>query len=147
MSRFRLEFSGEVKRVEHRTAGGKALVEFSLCRKNRTKEGEPEAFTWVKVQLWEPADWLANKLTKGAFVAGSGDLTLRSYQKDGQKDRVIEVRCSGFDIDMARDAQPAPAEEGETIGRNGLRQNPRPAAGGGDLESPPFARSELEAAP
>ena len=139
MTIFRISFAGEIKKADHRTAGGKALVEFSLCKKNRTKQGEQESFTWIKVTLWEPADWMAAKLVKGAFVAGSGDMSTRSYEKDGEKKTSIEVRCTGFDVELPRDGQSAdaPAPPPRSVPRT-------PAGGGGVDDEPLFARSEQE---
>ena len=132
MTVLRLTFAGEIKKAEHKTAGGKALVEISLCRKNYAKQGDPETFTWIKVKLWEPADFLAQKLVKGAFIAGSGELTSRSYEKDGVKGQSLEVRCSGFDVEMPRDGV-----AGDVPAPQSAPRRPAPSAGDDD-QSPPF---------
>jgi single-stranded DNA-binding protein len=107
-----LHFSGHVKRADFKNIGGKAAVEISLCRKNYTKQGDEPTFTWVSALVWEPKEWQAPKLVKGAFVSGRGELTLRSYEKDGQKRTSAEVRCSSFEIEIAGEdpgtAQAAP---------------------------------------
>ncbi len=101
MSLLRLIFAGEIKRAETKQVGGKTLVEFSICKKNYTKEGVEPTYTWIKAQCWEAPEWLAIKLVKGAFVAGSGDMTARSYAKqDGTKGHDIEVRCSSYDLEL-----------------------------------------------
>lgn len=102
MTTFRLAFSGEIKKAEHRNAGGKPLVEVSICKKNHTKQDEEPSFTWAKINLWQPAEFQTAKLVKGAFIAGTGELTLRSYvNKDGVKATAMEVRCTSFDVEVA----------------------------------------------
>lgn len=139
MTIIRVSFAGHVKKAEHRQAGTKPVVEFSLCRKNKTKDGEPEAFTWIRVTLWEPPEWMAAKIVKGAFIAGSGDAILRSYtDKNGAKAQSLDVRCGSFDVDMPDERQsgqaPAPAPSRPAV----------PAAGGGDVEPPFMRRGEWE---
>lgn len=144
MTIIRVSFAGHVKRAEHRQAGAKPVVEFSLCRKNKTKDGEPEAFTWIRVTLWEPPEWMAAKIIKGAFIAGSGDAILRTYtDKNGAKAQSLDVRCGSFDVDM-------PDERQQTVGAPEPAPAPtRPSApvGGasGGMDEPPFkSLSEFE---
>jgi hypothetical protein len=132
----RLTFAGEIKRADIKSAGPKTVAEVSLCRKNYAKEGQPETFTWVRVSIWEPADWMLAKLVKGAFIAGSGEMSARSYQKDGADKTSIEIRCTGYDVELPREAHSQDREPPKPEPR-------RPAPGGGDDE-PPFMRSELE---
>lgn len=133
MTVFRLAFAGQIKKVEHRTAGDKPLAEVSVCRKNRGRQGEPEAFTWVRVTIWEPADFQVAKLVKGAFVAGTGDMSARSFDgKDGAKMHSIEVRCSSFDVEVSDGA----AEEGTAPApRRAPAAKPAPAT---TDDEPPF---------
>lgn len=110
MSLLRLFFAGQIKKVEHKTAAGKALVEVSICKKNRTKENDKETFTWIRATIWEPAEFQVAKLFKDAFIAGSGEMTLRSYADKDGKDRVsCEVSCRSFDVEVSG-PQAAPAE-------------------------------------
>ncbi len=119
--------SGEVKRADHRSAGTKDLTELAICRVNgKPKDGEQPTFTWVKINVWDAPDWMANQLVKGAWITAIGDLTLRKYQaKDGTEKHTLEMRCSSFDIDVmkahATEEQPAqvqkpvaPAKHSET---------------------------------
>jgi single-stranded DNA-binding protein len=130
MTILRLAFAGVVKKAEHRTAAGKSLVEVSICKKNRTKQGEPDAFTWIRVTLWEPAEFQAPKLVKGSFIAGTGDLTARSYEGKDGKAVSLEVSCRSFDVEVS---DGAPAESAPA---------PRPTrpaqAAQSETEEPPF---------
>lgn len=101
MTILRAQFAGEIKKAEHKEVAGKKLVELSICKKNRTKQGEPDAFTWLKVALWEPADFQIPKLVKGAFVAGSGDMLLRSYEGRDGKQSSLECRCTSFELEVS----------------------------------------------
>lgn len=113
MTIFRLHFAGQIKKAEHRSAGGKQVAELSLCRKNRSRQGEPESFTWVRVTVWEPADFQVPGLVRGAFVAGSGEMTARSYAGKDGKATAIEVACRSFDIAVCRPDDEAPSERAE----------------------------------
>ena len=101
MTTFRLNFAGFVTKAEHRNAGSKPIIELSICKKNKVKEGEPEAYTWIKVTCWDVPQFMADKLVKGAFVAGSGDMKLRSYMnKDGAKAVSCEVQLYRVGLGM-----------------------------------------------
>ena len=100
MTILRLQFAGFIVKADHKTAGAKQLIEMSLCKKNYAKDGDEATFTWCRVCLWEPPAWMAPKLVKGAFVAGSGEMTLRSYaKKDGTNGVSCDVRCTSWDIE------------------------------------------------
>ncbi len=108
----------------------------SICKKNRTKENEKEAFTWIRCTIWEPADFQVAKLFKDAFIAGSGEMTLRSYTDKDGKDRVsCEVSCRSFDVEVAgpqaaaADAAPAAPSKPKV---------PVASAADDDATSPPF---------
>jgi single-stranded DNA-binding protein len=135
MTILRLAFAGVVKKAEHRTAAGKSLVEVSICKKNRTKQGEPDAFTWIRVTLWEPAEFQAPKLVKGSFIAGTGDLTARSYEGKDGKATSLEVSCRSFDVEVSDggDAQAAPAQSAPAP----RPTRPAPTAQS-ETEEPPF---------
>ena len=114
MPSFKLCFSGEIRKSEARVAGGKQLVELQICRKNYHKDGEEPTFTWIKVNVWEPKEWQLHGFATGKYVAGVGEFTLRSYEKDGQKRQAAEVRCTSYDIDVPKPGDgagqaPAPA--------------------------------------
>ena len=119
MPNLRLQFSGEARKVEHKTIGGKAAVQISLCKKNYAAKDAEATFTWITVMVWEPKEW--QTFHEGGFVAGSGEFTMRSYvDKDGAKRQSAEVRCTSFDIET-----PRPAEAGDEQTR---AQKPAPVA-------------------
>ena len=108
---FRINFSGHIKQSEIKKAGDKTIVELSLCHKNYTKPGAEESYTWLRVTVWEPKSFQLPQFTKGFFVAGSGEFTIRSYvNKDGVKQQSAECRSSSFDIDGPRQDVPAQQE-------------------------------------
>ena len=127
----RLQFSGEARKVEHKTIGGKSAVEIQLCKKNYTPQGQEATFTWVRVTVFEPKEF--QKFHDGGFVSGSGELSMRSYtDKEGNKKQSLEVRCTSFDVETPRVVEaaeaPAPAPK------------PQRPSGGGSVDEPPFAR-------
>jgi single-stranded DNA-binding protein len=106
----RLFFSGQIKKAEHRDAGGKPLVEVSICKKHKGRNGAEDTFTWAKVTIWEPAEFQVGRLVKGALISGSGDVQLRSYTaKDGSKGTSLEVRSSSFDVEVEASGEAAPS--------------------------------------
>lgn len=129
MPLLRLSFSGEARKVEHKTIGGKPAVEIQLCKKNYTKQGDEPSFTWVRVTVWEPKEF--QQFHEGGFVSGSGELSVRSYaDKDGNKKQSIEVRCTSFDVETPRGVEAAPVAAPAP-----RRPAPSPAD---DTSSPPF---------
>lgn len=133
-----MTFSGEAKKVQLKNVGGKSLLEFSLCSKNYTKAGDPEKWTWLRVNVWDPKEWLLALLHDGVFVSGIGEFTTRSYDAStGEKKMEAEVRCSGFDLDVARPPLVKPSEA-ETV-RLPVRAPAKFSdAPEDDHESPPF---------
>lgn len=140
MTILRLTFAGQIKKAEHKTAGGKPLVEVSICKKNRTKQGEPDAFTWARIALWEPAEFQVGKLLKGAFIAGTGELTLRSYiDKDGAKASSMEVSCRSFDVEVSAGEGDQPTRtDRPTAATTAPTRSAAPAAAAGTNDEPPF---------
>lgn len=132
MSNFRMSFSGDVRKPRTMDIGGKKAVEFQLMKKNYGKPDAPAAFTWVRVTLFDAKDWQIAQCEEGKFVAGSGEFTLRSYEKDGEKRQSAEIRCSSFDLDGPYAAKPEAAAAPVA--------SPRPSVStvGGGNDGPPF---------
>lgn len=108
MARFTASFSGHIRTVKAKTVGKEPAIEVSLCRKNRSKDGEEPKFTWLNVLVYKPAPWQIDQLKEGKFISGSGEFTMRSYEdKNGAHRQAGEVWCSSFDIDG-----PKPEEAG-----------------------------------
>ena len=99
---FRLQFSGEVRKPQVKTIGQDQAVEFQLMRKNYGKADAEATFTWIRVTVFKPQPWQIEQCQEGKFVAGSGEFTLRTYEKDGVKRQSAEVRCQSFDFDGVR---------------------------------------------
>jgi len=97
----RITFAGEIKKADHKEAGGKKLVEVSICKKNRAKAGGEDTFTWLRVAIWSPAEFQIAKLVKGAFIAGSGDMQLRSFDGKEGKQTSLECSCDSFGIEVS----------------------------------------------
>ncbi len=134
MPNLRLQFSGEIRKCEHKTLGGKPMVELQICKKNYTKQGDESTFTWVRVAVWEPKEFQC--FYEGGFVAGSGEFSMRSFvDKDGNKKQSAEVRCTSFDIETPRAPEAAVTQPPAPSPRP-----TRPASGGGGDSEPPFQR-------
>jgi len=111
MSRFNMNFSGEIRKIEHKRAGEKNIAEIQICKKNYAPKETEATFTWLKITLWEPKEFQMDSLVQGSFVAGSGEFSLRSYNKsDGTRGTSCEVRCNSMDLDVSRPPAQAQAE-------------------------------------
>lgn len=103
-TRMWLEFGGEIQKAKLINLGAKTAVEVELCKKNYHKKDEPATFTWIKVMVVEPADWMMNDLVKGKYISGSGEYSLRSYvDKTGEKRHSAEVRCTGYNVSIPKE--------------------------------------------
>lgn len=100
MSILRLQYSGRITKAEHKEAAGKPICEVSICKKVPAKGQDPERFDWVRITIWQPPEWAAPRLIKGNYISGSGDLTMRPYDKDGVKKYSLEVRCGSYDFEV-----------------------------------------------
>ncbi len=142
MTLFHLHYSGKISKAEFRTAGDKPICEVSLCKKVPARGQDAERFDWLKVTIWSPPEWAVARLVKGNYITGHGDLSLRPYEKDGVKNKSMEVRSGSFDFEVEtladRDSDIAPAA------RPAAPSRPLPTRGGDETEAPPFHRSELE---
>jgi len=108
MTLLKLSFAGKAMKVEHKMAGDKPIIEVSLCRKQKGRGSDPETFCWIRVTIWQPPEFMS-RLAKGMFIGGVGELSTRSYEKDGQKHTSLEVRCGSFDVEIGGDDAGAPA--------------------------------------
>lgn len=61
--------------------------------------GDKKTTLWLNCALWNGrAESLAPYLKKGQFVAVSGELSQREYEKDGQTRTSLEVRVNDIDL-------------------------------------------------
>jgi len=135
MTRLNLQFSGRIHKAEHKTAGDKQICEVSICKKVPARGKDEERFDWVRVTIWGPPEWAVPKLAKGNYISGSGDLTMRPYEKDGVKKNSLEVRCGSFDFEVEELA--VRTETPADVAPVAAPRRPAPVVAAGDDE-PPF---------
>jgi single-strand DNA-binding protein len=87
------------------TAGGQAVVSFSVADTRRWKnnQGEQqEATTWIDVSAWQSlAEHCAASLTKGSRVTVTGRLESREYEaKDGTKRTAYQIVAEAVGPDL-----------------------------------------------
>ncbi len=141
MSVFRLSFSGKITKAEARRAGDKNILEVSLCKKNYAKQGEEAHFTWIRATIWDPPEWITSKAIKGAFISGSGEFSMRSYEKDGVKHTNAEVRCGSYDCEIAgddREQVQTPAPVAPKAHARPVQREYKAKPVDEDLDQPPF---------
>lgn len=112
MSNFTMSFSGEVRKPQTKDIGGKKAIEFQLMKKNYGKSDAEATYTWVRVTVFDAKDWQVVQCAEGKFVAGVGEFTLRSYEKDGVKRQSAEIRCTSFQLDAPYSEQAPVAAPG-----------------------------------
>lgn len=100
---------------------GDAVANFSVA----DSQGKEKPTIWWNCQLFgKRAESLSQYLTKGMSVTVTGNITQRSYQKDGVEKTAMEIRVSDVALQGGRkddqQASRAPAP----------RQAPRPAPRG-----------------
>lgn len=78
------------------TTNGKAVVSFSL---GVNRDGKKDETDWINFVAWEKtAEVIAKYCHKGDLLGVTGNLMQRSYEKDGQKHTVHEVRVNRIDF-------------------------------------------------
>ena len=103
MTQMRMSFSGEVRKPVVREYDGKNILSFQVMKRNYNKDKSAEAsYTWLNVTVFDAKPFQTAQFAEKAFVAGSGEFTLRSYaDKDGSKRQSADVRCNSMDVDSA----------------------------------------------
>ena len=78
------------------TTNGKAVVSFSL---GVNRDGKKDETDWINFVAWEKtAEVIAQYCHKGDLIGVTGSLQQRSWEKDGQKHTVHEVRVNRIDF-------------------------------------------------
>lgn len=98
------------KDVELRyTQQGTAVANFTVAvNRDRTANGEPEA-DFHRCTAWgKTAEAIANNLRKGAMVAVQGKIQNRSYDKDGQRVYITEIK-----VDYVKFLTPRNQQQGQ----------------------------------
>jgi len=98
------------------TAGGQTKVWFSLATTIRFKSKKTEQWedrtTWHDVIMWgETAAKLHRELTKGTLLTVEGELDKRSYDKEGEKRYVVEVKAKTIVLHSKERAERKAAKE------------------------------------
>lgn len=114
----RCEFIGNLgKKAEIRMAGDARVATFQIAVTKRgftTKTGAavPEKTTWVTIVAWRALSDLVEKWTdKGSKIYVAGELSIRSYERDGETKYVTEIVAEQIELlsQKPEAAQPAPA--------------------------------------
>ncbi|MCK9209230.1 MAG: single-stranded DNA-binding protein [Ignavibacteriaceae bacterium] len=74
------------KDCETRTAGSSTVSSFSIAteRSWKDKAGEWKKETdWHNITVWNPSDYIKERLKKGAKVLVTGEMRTDKYEKDG----------------------------------------------------------------
>lgn len=73
------------------TTSGKAVTSFTVAV---DRPGVKDKTDFIDCVAWEKkAEFVSRHFRKGKRIEVSGVLTTRSYEKDGQKRKAVEVRC------------------------------------------------------
>jgi single-strand DNA-binding protein len=97
------------------TAGGTAVCSFSVAVK--AGFGDKAHTSWVRCNLWgkRAEGGLVPYLVKGQQVCVSGELDVREWEKDGAKNKSVEVRVNEVDLIGEKKSPPqsaAPQRDG-----------------------------------
>ncbi len=97
---------GNNAEVRH-TQGGTAVCTFSVAVK--AGYGDKATTQWIRCNLWgkRAEGGLPQYLVKGQAVCVSGELSVREWEKDGQKNTSVEVRVNEVDLIGEKKAKPA----------------------------------------
>lgn len=119
------------------TSGGRAKIYFSLATTKRFKSKKTDQYedrtTWHDVVMWgELAAKLHRDLARGTQVTVQGELDKRSYDKDGEKRYVTEVKADTIVFLSKRRSEEKTAKE-EDMGLGAFDGAGRP-----DDDEPPF---------
>ena len=89
-----LVITGHIGRdAETRDAGDDKVTSFSVASTKKQKSGE--VTTWVNCSVWgKRGEALREYLRKGTPVTVVGELSERTYEKDGEKRHALECRVS-----------------------------------------------------
>ena len=88
------------------TAGGTSVASWSVAV--TSGYGNNKATNWVRCNLWgkRAESGLIQYLVKGQQVAVSGELSIREWEKDGVKNKSVEVNVSEIDVIGGKPEEP-----------------------------------------
>lgn len=101
-----LSLTGRVGRdAELLDAGGTPVLNFPVA--TDTGFGDRKKTMWLNAALWgKRAQAMAEMLSKGQFVALTGELSQREYEKDGQTRTSLELRVNEIDLGPKKSSEP-----------------------------------------
>jgi len=95
------------------TSSGKSVTTFTIAV---DRPGVKDKTDFIDCVAWEKkAEFVSRNFCKGKRIEVSGVLTTRSYDKDGQKRKAVEVRCDQIffgDSKNSGESDQAPARTG-----------------------------------
>lgn len=111
---------------------GDAVANFSVA----DSQGKDKPTIWWNCQLFgKRAESLSQYLMKGQSVTVSGNITQRTYQKDGVDKTAMEIRVSDVALQGGRKDDAAPAPRQAAPRPAPTRQAPKPAGDFSDMDS------------
>lgn len=93
-----IEARGYANRVETKVLpSGKVKTTFSLGVKQKEKayKDRPEKITWANFNV---TDWRGGTIPEKSYVTLTGYLTVREYEKDGQKRQALEINATSIEV-------------------------------------------------
>ena len=107
--------------AEHRNVGASGVVNIRMFTVERytDRDGQPQTRKeYHSIVYWaKDAASIADRARAGQIVSVQGSLSTRSYEKDGQKKWVTEVKASRVSVEAApqRAAQPTRPQSAQSV--------------------------------
>lgn len=97
------------------TPNGKSVCNFSVAVDRKFKDASGQAITdYVDCVVWnQAAEFLCKWFDKGVRVGLTGELQTRMYEKDGKKNKVVEVLVST--VEFADGKREANTNNGQAV--------------------------------
>lgn len=123
------------------TPSGAGVVNFTVASNSSKFDKDSNSWKDQPAKFWRCAAWnqgkltraenIANMLKKGDSVIVYGELTVREYEKDGEKKTAEEIRVESIGKDLTF--------HGQAYAQNGAQAQQQSNAGGwGDSSAAPF---------
>lgn len=129
-----ISFTGRLGRdPEVKNISGTSLVEFSVA--NNVGYGEKKSTNWFKCCYWgKAAEAVGKYLSKGKEVFVAGELSEKSYTKDGVEKKYMEVRVDRLDLLTGREGANDASQVQPDVGQGQVVQ--KQTAPGVDADMP-----------
>lgn len=125
------------------TPSGAAVASFTIASTPRTFDKQANEWKdgdtlFLRASLWrQPAENVAETLTKGMRVIAQGKLVQRSYEKDGQKRTVVELQVEEIGPSL-RNAVAKVAKASRSDGNGGGQNRQQPQRGNSRQDDDPW---------